>query len=593
MKKNILHFYKYTKGYRKYFLLAISMTFISVGFYFLIPQVMCFVIDSVIGNEPFNLPNLFVQWIEQIGGRVWLQEHLILVACVALFFSVLSYLCDFTSRASIGKASESVVKVIRDSLFEHIQYLPYSWHAKNQTGDIIQRCTMDVELIYSFLSSQLQQLIKTVSLILVACIMMFQMNVTLTIVVLCFIPVTLTYSSIFYHLTGKKFEKADECEGELTAIVQENLTGVRVVRAFGRQAYEMDKFNEKHEEFTDLWVSLGNLLGLNWGFGDVVSLLQTLAVVLFGCYLAVNGSLSAGEFLTFVSYNSMLIWPTRNLGRILSDLSKTTISSTRLFEILDSPLEDSSATKDFHDGDIVFEQVSFAYENHLVIDDVSFEIKQGSSLGILGITGSGKSTLMYLLDHLYELEKGTISIDGINIIDIDLHQLRKNIGIVLQEPFLFSKSFEENIGDGSDENDIDKIRYFSKLACIDDTIVGFKEGYQTQIGERGVTISGGQKQRVAIARMLMQETPIKIFDDSLCAVDMETDAMIQKALKEHVKGTTIIIANRISTIMHCDTIIVMDKGKIVQIGNHQELIQLVGIYQTVYHTQKAVMKDEK
>ena len=297
-------------------------------------------------------------------------------------------------------------------------------------------------------------------------------------------------------------------------------------------------------------------------------------------------------FLAFTAYNAMLAWPVAQLGRVLSELSKTSISSTRLFDILDAREEqdrEHPRTPPM-DGDIVFDHVSFGYGSEPgVLNDVSFTIKSGSTFGILGATGSGKSTLMYLLDRLYELPEGqgSITVGGVDIRDIKLSHLRHGIGMVLQEPFLFSKTFRESIADGSGRQDLETVRRYARMAVIDDAIEGFSQGYETPIGERGVTISGGQKQRVAIARMLMQDTPIKVFDDSLSAVDMETDAKIRQSIKENVHGTTILIAHRITTLMNADCILVLEKGRVAQLGTHQELISQEGIYRRIYDMQKS------
>lgn len=593
----MLRFFSFTKGHRKNYLAAMILVILGVVASYLTPQVIRITVDSVLGSEPFALPAGVVSWIDSMGGREFLQNNILICAVVAIALALFSGLSDYFARKNLANACESTTEGIRNRLYEHIQRLPYNWHNQHQTGDIIQRCTMDVDMIRNFINDQLQALVRTIFLIIIALFLMIPMNLELSMVAVAFIPITLAYSAVFYVLTAKKFRYADECEGELNAISQENFTGVRVVRAFGRERYEKDKYAAKNEELAVLWVKLGRVMGLNWGIGDMISFSQVIIVAVLGIGFAVNGKITSGEFLAFISYNFMLIWPIRNLGRILSELSKTTISSIRLFDILDSEEEqdcESPKTPDMS-KDIVFDHVSFRYnDTSAAVNDVSFSIKAGSTLGILGATGSGKSTLMYLLDRLYELprESGSITIGGVDIRDISLEHLRKNIGIVLQEPFLFSKSFRESISDGSSEHDIDSVRRYARIAVIDDTISGFSEGYDTQIGERGVTISGGQKQRVAIARMLMQDTPIKIFDDSLSAVDMETDAKIRESINKNVGGTTILIAHRITTIMNADKIIVIDKGRLAEEGTHDELIQKNGIYRRIYDTQRAVNDDE-
>ena len=587
-----MRFYSFTKGLRHNFVLALVSIVIAVFANYMTPQVIRVTVDSVINDSPFNLPGFLTGWIEALGGRAFLRENIVICALASLFFAVLSGISTYLSRMNMAKGCEGTVTRIRDTLFSHIQRLPYAWHNQNQTGDIIQRCTQDVDLIRNFISDQMMELVRVSFLIVISLALMFSMNVQLALIAFIFIPIVVGYSMIFFFIVGDRFRVADEAEGVLTAIVQENLTGVRVVRAFGRERFEKDKFNKQNELFTNMWVRLGRVMGLNWGLGDLLSGLQVITILAAGIFFVVNDSITEGEYLAFIAYNSMLVWPTRSLGRLLSELSKTGISSKRLFEILDAEPErdtENPITPPM-DRDIEFKNVNFSYgTSGEVLHDINFQIKAGTTLGILGSTGSGKSTLTYLLDRLYELPEGCgeITVGGVDIRRIALDHLRHNIGIVLQEPFLFSKSFKDSISDGSDRHDLESVRQYARLAVIDDTIDSFAEGYETQIGERGVTISGGQKQRVAIARMLMQDTPIKIFDDSLSAVDMETDAKIRESINQNVRGTTIIIAHRITTIMNADQIIVMDKGRIVQRGTHETLKDEDGIYKRIYDTQRS------
>ena len=590
-KSSILRFYPFTKGFRSNFVLALVTIVISVIASYMTPQVIRVTVDSVINDNPFNLPDFLVGWINAIGGREMLRTHIVICAGISLLFAVVAGLSNYAYRMNLARACEGTVARIRNTLFDHIQRLPYAWHNSHQTGDIIQRCTNDLDLIRNFVNAQLMGCIRVLLLMVVSLALMFSMNARLSLIVLCFIPLSVGASLVFFIIQGKRFEKADETEGELTAMVQENLTGVRVVRAFGRERFEIDRFNKKNREYTDYWAKLGNIMGFNWGLGDLLAGLQVLVVLVAGVFFVESGSLTEGEYLAFTAYNSMLVWPTRSLGRLLGELSKTSISATRLFDILDAEEEQDCSDPEEPDirGDIVFDHVSFHYpdSNTGVLEDVSFTIKAGSTFGILGATGSGKSTLMYLLDRLYDLPEGdgTITLDGVDIRKIKRSHLRKNIGIVLQEPFLFSKTFRESIADGSTKEDIETVRHYARLAVIDDAIENFAQGYDTPIGERGVTISGGQKQRVAIARMLMQDTPIKVFDDSLSAVDMETDAKIRHSIQENVHGTTILIAHRITTLMNADQILVLDRGRVVQKGTHQELVEQEGIYKRIFDIQ--------
>lgn len=590
-KSSIMRFFPFTKGLRWRFVAAFVLLIVVVIANYITPQIIRVTVDSVINDNPFSLPQFMVDFIESIGGREMLRQHIVICAAASIVFAVISGISNYGYRMNLTRACEGTVARIRNKLFDHIQRLPYAWHNTHQTGEIIQRCTQDLDLVRNFVSDQLMNFIRVLLLMAVSLALMFSMNIKLSLIVLCFIPISIGASLVFFVIQGKRFQKADETEGELTAMVQENFTGVRVVRAFGRERYEIDRFNAKNKEYTDYWVNLGKIMGVNWGLGDLIAGLQVLTVLVAGVFFVENGTLTEGEYLAFTAYNSMLVWPTRSLGRLLGELSKTSISSTRLFDILDAEEEQDSpdAVEPEIKGSIVFDHVSFNYPDSTagVLNDVSFEIKAGTTFGILGATGSGKSTLVYLLDRLYDLPEGNgkITVDGVDIQKIKRSHLRKNIGIVLQEPFLFSKTFRESIAEGAVREDIDTVRHYARMAVIDDAITNFAQGYETPIGERGVTISGGQKQRVAIARMLMQDTPIKVFDDSLSAVDMETDAKIRHSIKENVHGTTILIAHRITTLMNADCILVLDKGKVAQIGTHSELIAQDGIYKRIFDMQ--------
>ena len=420
---------------------------------------------------------------------------------------------------------------------------------------------------------------------------MVSMHGSLTVIALVPMPLIIWYSMHFHKQIHDGFTQCDETEGKLSAMAQENLTGVRVVRAFGQERAEMDKFTKQNDYYTSLWIKMARIMSKFWSVSDIFSGIQVMLVVIFGAYFCIHGSLTEGEYIAFISYNSMLVWPIRELGRMITEMSKAGVSIDRVAYIMHSPVEsdDPDAVDAPMDGDICFEHVRFAYENAPeLLHDIHFTMKAGTTLGILGGTGSGKSTLMMLLDKLYLLDEncGRITIGGTDIRKIRTEHLRKHIGMVLQETFLFSRTIAENIGITSPEVDLDAIRAAAEAAALDETITSFAQGYETMVGERGVTLSGGRKQRTAIARMLTQETPIMIFDDSLSAVDTQTDARIRQAISQKFgKASVILISHRITTLSAADKIIVLDRGRIVEEGTHEELKQNGGIYQKIYETQ--------
>lgn len=567
--------FRFFKGAKKYFAVAVIASFITTVFNSLTPQIFRFTIDSVLDGDKYP----------------YLSEHLWVIAGVLVGVAMLSGVSMFFSRFFTARAGENFAENMRNALYAHVQRLPSAWHDKNQTGDIIQRCTSDVEVIRNFVVTQLLEVFRTVFLIGVSFAMMWSMNRKLSGIVLLFVPVIVAYSAIFYRLIARRFTDADEAEGELSTVVQENATGVRVVRAFGREQYEMERFRKKNDAFAKLWIRLGTLSGLYWGIGDLITGLQVITVIVVGALEAVNGYISVGEFIAFASYNTALVWPVRGLGRILSDMSKAGVSFERVDYIIKAEEESYGQQEEekLSHFDISFSNVTFGYEEgQNVLSDVSFHIPQGKVFGILGGTGSGKSTVTQLLARFYELKEGEgkISLGGQDIRRIPLEILRKNVAMVLQEPFLYSRTIKENIAASNPDATFEEIRSAAKIACVDDAIMSFPDGYDTLVGERGVTLSGGQRQRVAIARMLLQKAPVLIFDDSLSAVDAETDSLIRKALSTHMKGSTVIlISHRITTLMAADEIMVLKQGRAEEMGTHSELIAQNGIYRKIYEIQ--------
>ena len=562
-----------------------------------IPQVIRISVDGVLGSDLSKIP----EWVKAFLSEETIRENpgkmLTIAALAVILLAAINIAANYYSKVFAAKGSESFVKGMRDQLYDHIQKLPYSWHVKNQTGDIIQRCTSDVDVVRNFVTNQLMEVFRIIFLIVFYMVIMFSMNVKISLIAVSFFPIVILYSGYFFSKIAQHFQEADEAEGILSSVVQENLTGVRVVRAFGRESFERKRFDEKNERFAGLWIYLGKFLSLYWSIGDLITGIQILTVICMGVLFTVDGNLTVGEFIAFVSYNSSMAWPVRSLGRIISEMSKAGVSIDRIAYILDEKEEDDrpGVTKPAINKDIVFDKVNFKYaEGAAVLKAVSFTVPAGKTFAILGNTGSGKSTLVHLLNRLYDLPDGCgkITIGGVDIRDIDRQYLRSQIGMVLQEPFLYSGSIKENVGITKESSAFDDIREACEIACVDSAIDSFTDGYETIVGERGVTLSGGQKQRVAIARMLVEHTPVMIFDDSLSAVDAQTDAMIREALKKRMAGTTVIlIAHRITTLMQADCIMVLEDGAVAEMGSHEQLMEHHGIYRRICDIQMNTQLD--
>ena len=591
----LMHF---LQGSKRYFAVCLVSVLLATFFDMIRPKIISFTVDAVIAGDASKVPSYFVWLVDAFGGTEQLAAKLWVIAILVVAVALFGALFRFLFRLFNSKGSETFVQTIRNGLFFHIEHLPYSWQQENQTGDIIQRCTSDVETIKRFLSEQLTNMMRIVIMIVMSLFFMSGISGTLALLSGLFIPVIVSYSMIFHNKIRRDFLEVDEQEGVLSSIAQENLSGVRVVRAFGRERFERERFEAQNRTYSNAWIRLSRLLSAFWSIGDIISGLQVLTVVAYGAVLTVRGVISPGEYIAVVSYNAMLVWPVRGLGRVISEMSKAGVSIERVRYIMNAEMEQDreGACEPPMDGDIEFEHVHFSYtpDSAPVLKDVSFTVKAGTTVGILGGTGSGKSTLMYLLAGLYPLAEdgGSIRIGGVDIADIKREHLRENVGLALQEPFLFSRTLADNIGIAKPGADMKTIRKASRIASLEETADRFAKGYDTPVGERGVTLSGGQKQRASIAQMVIRETPIKVFDDSLSAVDTETDAKIRKALLEESKDSTvIIISHRITTLMQADDIIVLNDGCVAEEGTHEELLALGGIYSKICEIQTSGLED--
>lgn len=586
---------KSMKGNKLLYFGAILSVALATAFTLAGPLVLRFSIDSVIGDTPMDLPVWVENAVASIGGRSLLVKNLWICSIVLLILTMGRGVFIYLRGKWSAIASESIAKNIREELYDHLQHLSYEYHVKAETGDLIQRCTSDIETIRRFLAVQFVEIGNAVFMLTLVIGVMLSLNVKLTMIAMTVVPIIFVAAVIFFIKIRDAFQKSDEAEGKLSNVLQENLTGIRVVRAFARQQFEIDKFDEKNIEFKDLTYRLIKLLAWYWAVSDLVCLSQIGAVLIFGAHLAAKGEISLGTLVVFTTYEGMLLWPIRQMGRILADFGKMVVSLKRITEIVNEPLEitDENLLKPDVKGNIEFQDVYFEYEkDRAILKDVSFRVKRGQTVAILGPTGAGKSTLVHLLGRLYDYQKGSIKIDDIELKEIDKKWIRKNIGIILQEPFLYSKNIKENIKIAKKDAPDSQIYEAAEIASIHDVILGFEKGYDTLVGERGVTLSGGQKQRVAIARTIINDYPILVFDDSLSAVDTETDANIRKALKARKeKTTTFIISHRISTLSEADIILVLDDGKLVQSGTHEELLSQQGLYKRIWDIQSSLEQE--
>jgi len=590
---------KLTKGNRLLYFTAIlsiaAATFIAM----LEPMIIKVTIDSVIGNKPLDVPAPIEKLVMMVGGTTVLFRNLWICSLSLVTLTCIRGVFLFLRGKLSAQAAENIARNMRMKLYDHIQNLPYEYHVKAESGDLIQRCTSDVETVRKFFAAQMVEIGRAFFIVSFAIIMMLSLNKKMTVIAMLVVPIIFIFSYVFFYKIKNTFEKADSQEGVLTSVLQENLSGVRVVKAFGRQNFEIEKYEKENKKYRDLNFNLVKLLSTYWSTSDILCMTQIGLVLISGIYFAVNGEISLGTLVVFNTYEGMLLWPVRQLGRILSDMGKMTVSLKRITNIIDVPVEQEygKALKPKIKGEISFENVNFEYEkDNEILKDISFKVKKGETVAIVGPTGSGKSSLVHLLLRLYDYSSGSIKVDGLELKDIERKHIRSNVGIVLQEPFLYSRTIKENIQMAKLDCEDIEIHNAATVAAVHNVITSFENGYDTVVGEKGVTLSGGQRQRVAIARTLIKDMPILIFDDSLSAVDTETDRVIRKELKKKSKGnTTFIISHRISTVMAADKIIVLNHGKIENIGTHKALIKKDGIYKRIWEIQTSLdaLVDEK
>lgn len=636
------------KGWRLAYAAGLLALACEVFFTFASPVIVKLTIDSVIGTADPWVPAPLVYLVEPFLGedlagggllrvpeirgaagepiadsdsasnwvwRPWLRTHLWAVGVAFIAFILMQALLSFVTSFTVNMSAERAAKRMRDRLYGHIQDLPYESMLRAQTGDWLQRCTSDVDTTRRFIAFEFVEMFRTFILAAFAFPVMVSLSPRLTVWGVLVMPVIIVFSFFFHKVVEKLFLGADEREGVLSGIVQENVTGVRVVRAFARQKFELERFAVANTRFRDQVFKLIAWLAFYWGFSSFLGLLQLGIVLGTGLSLFTVGAVTLGTLVLFMTYEQQVLWPIRQFGRILADTGKTKVALGRMAELLALQketdldeteiveLEDGSGLsrhrdRDWSHGTIEFRNVDFTYPDGTeVLKNVSFKMRAGEHLAIVGPTGSGKSTLVHLLLRLYEPTAGRILIDGRDVRTIPKRALRSKIALVLQDGFLYGKTVKENICIGQAKLDEARLIEAAEKASFHHVAEGFQEGYATMVGERGVTLSGGQRQRLSLARALIRETPILVLDDSLSAVDTETDRMIREAIGKGTSTgegsgrggtTTIIIAHRLTTLAEADQILVLEDGRVTDHGRHEDLVERPGLYRRLAELQSAI-----
>jgi ATP-binding cassette subfamily B protein len=590
------------RGHRLRYGLALACLVVATVVNFGVPLVGSATIDFAVSNAPVaGAPPLMAAMLGLLGGATFLRAHLWVAPAAMVVLSLFSGVFSYLKGWQASLASDGIARRLKDDLYDHLNHLPACYHDRTDTGDLVQRCTSDVETARQFLATQVMEIGNAAILACAAFPLLLSLNVPMTLVSFSLILPIVAYGYIYFLKVQYVFKAVDEAEGALTGVIQENLTGIRVVRAFARQDFERAKFASPNALYRDRSLRMLRLMSWYWSISDLVALGQLGLVLLVGAHWIVTGRLTVGELFAFLAYLGIMLWPVRQMGRILTDLGKTSVALNRIREILAVEREAEPAAQPELParlkGSIEVRGLTFAHANQPAgapgaLNDVSFSVAPGESLAILGPSGAGKSTLIHLLLRLYDYAEGSIRLDGLELSGLPRTWVRSQIGTVMQEPFLFSKSLRDNLRLGHGGAADPEIEQAARAACIHDTILSFEQGYDTLVGERGITLSGGQRQRMAIARAVLKAPPLLVLDDAMSAVDGETEAMILDALKERRgRATTLVIAHRLSTLTHADRVIVLDHGRIIQTGTHTDLAARPGLYRRLWEIQTRIETD--
>ncbi|MFA6754902.1 MAG: ABC transporter ATP-binding protein [Bacilli bacterium] len=529
-------------------------------------------------------------WFSNLfGGIEFLSTHLYMFSIIIVVIAFSNGLFLLWRMFMRSEVQPRMSKNMQNELFYHIERLPYTVIKDLKNGDIIQTCTHDEDVLRRFATQDMYLIVSTIYIVVLAFGILAVTNIKIALISMCLMPFLFIYSFFVIKEVRVRYRATDDSEGRMSDKLEENLASVRLVKAFNNEKYEIDDFEKYITDYRGKYMHWRKLSAFFYASSDIFVFAEIALTSLYGFYLAYKGEITTGTMVISFTFVNMMVWPIRDVATVLSNLARAMASLDRINLILHEPLEDIySGDKPEIKGGIEFKDVSFMFcdSKEATLKDINFKIEPGQTVAIMGKTGCGKSTLAYLLTRLYDYSSGQILIDGVDITKIQKHYLRSNVSIVLQDPFLFSKTIEDNIKIARQDASQDEIIRAASISHIHDNIMQFKNGYRTPVGEKGTTLSGGQKQRVAIARTIITNSPVLIFDDSLSAVDTETDYLIRKSLAERKKqSTTLIITHRISTARDADLIIILEDGQISEIGKHNDLIKKDGLYKRIYEIQ--------
>ena len=581
--------WKWSKKYIWLILFIVALSAILQWLYAYLPLFIQYAFDRLgqTSAQKADLPVFLLDWYDGIQDTL---TCLLMIGLSMIVLQAIRSFMRFLDNYYQGALAQYIGYDMRLKIYDHVMNLSYTYHNHSDIGDLIQRSTSDVDQTSTFVSSMIPGLIDIFVTVFIGAYRVYQISPILMWVSLASAPITAASSILYFRYCNKAFQRIEESESKMTTIIQENVNSARVVRAFANEAYEFEKMDEANQNYTKRNGRFNTIMAAFWGSSDFLVFLQYALTISVGLFLAKDQVLGASEIVAALLLMGMLIWPMRGLGRIIASFGKASVAANRIDEVLRIPEEFEKNGTDTPEitGDIEFKDVTFQFEDDSkpLLQNVSFHIKPGQTIAIVGKTGSGKSTISNLLTRMLEISGGEIYFDGVSIKDIEKKHLRKNVKFVLQDPFLFSRTIYENVGIIDSRLPSERIYEAATTAAIHNEIQKFERGYKTIVGEKGTTLSGGQKQRIAIARMLVNDSNVIIFDDSLSALDTKTDLMIRQALKKKSKNQTmIIITHRSTTAREADQIIVLDKGTVSQIGTHDELVTQDGLYKDLWGIQ--------
>ena len=556
---------KYTKSIIKGLFLTTVVSLLAI----VTPYISGNIVDVVITDKKYNL--------------------LAPMIAVLILATLLRGLCRARFLMTFETTSQNVIYDMREFVYKKFQKEDFAFYNRNRTGDLMARQTGDMEAIRKFVAQTMYYSYENVLLFLLALIMIFTVNLKLALYMLLILPFTAFTTFIQFKQVKSKFSNIRRHFASLNTFVQENISGNRVVKAFAKEDYEMEKFAVENEGYMKAELGAARMWSIFIPIFEFLSNMLMVVLMLAGGIMAIHGEISLGNMLTVNGYLWMLNNPLKQAGWIINDLQHMITSVERVYNTVteepDIKTPDKAVHKKHFRGEIEFKNVSYQAEDADIIQNISFHVKPGQSVGIIGATGSGKSTIMNLLCRFFDVTQGEILIDNINVKELNLHDLRNNIGMAMQDVFLFSDTIEGNIAYGKPACSFDDVVRVAKIANAHEFILNTPDGYDTIVGERGMGLSGGQKQRISLARALLKEPSIIILDDTTSAVDMETETLIQDELSRLKNSTVFIIAHRIFSIKDADLILVLENGHIIEQGNHDELLAKGGYYSTVFSHQ--------